>query len=205
MDFLEMRVLEFGGASVTGAERLEQVARLVAAASLEDEIWLVVSAQAGVTDRLHRAAEEASAGRLSVEALRGELGVRHLGALEALRLDRRHHDGAYRRAADELHRRLIELTEDLRAYASRKLGRPEILARILAAGERLSASLVAAALCGAGLEARTIDAPKVPRTRGPVFDAETEASRLPPRELLAGLPAGAIPVFTGPIQQVKTQ
>lgn len=194
-----MRVLKFGGTSVTGADRLEQVARLVAAAHREDEVLVVVSAQAGATDRLLWAAEEAAAGRLSVEALRGELGVRHLGALEALRLDRRVHDAAYRRAADELHRRLIELTEDLREQASRKLGKPEVLARILAAGERLSAPLVAAALAGAGIEARAVDAAKVLRTRGPILDAEpdVEASRQPLRELLAGLPPGTVPVFTG--------
>jgi aspartokinase/homoserine dehydrogenase 1 len=194
-----MRVLKFGGTSVTGADRLEQVARIAAAARREDEILVVVSAQAGVTDRLLWAAEEASAGRLSVEALRGELGVRHLGALEALRLDRRHHDAAYRRAADVLHRRLIELTEDLREQASRKLAKPEVLARILAAGERLSAPLVAATLCGAGLDSKAIDATKVLRTRGPILDAEpdVEATRQPLRELLAGLPAGTVPVFTG--------
>jgi aspartokinase/homoserine dehydrogenase 1 len=194
-----MQVLKFGGTSVTGPERLEQVARLVAAARREDEIWVVVSAQAGVTDRLLWAAEEAAAGRLSPEALRGELGVRHLGALEALRLDRSQHGAAYRRTADELHRRLIELTENLREQAGRKLGKPEVLARILAAGERLSAPLAAAALAGAGIEARAIDAATVLRTRGPILDAEPdiEASREPLRQLLASLPKGTVPVFTG--------
>jgi aspartokinase/homoserine dehydrogenase 1 len=194
-----MRVLKFGGTSVTGPERLEQVARQVAAARREDEIWVVVSAQAGVTDRLLWAAEEAAAGRLSPEALRGELGVRHLGALEALRLDRSQHGAAYRRTADELHRRLIELTENLREQAGRKLGKPEVLARILAAGERLSAPLAAAALAGAGIEARAIDAATVLRTRGPILDAEPdiEASREPLRQLLASLPKGTVPVFTG--------
>ncbi len=69
-----MRVLKLGGTSVADAGRLARVARLVAAAGREDQVLVVVSAQAGVTDRLVRAVEEAAEGALSVEALRGELG-----------------------------------------------------------------------------------------------------------------------------------
>lgn len=194
-----MRVLKFGGTSVADAARLGLVARLVAAARAEEErVLVVVSAQAGVTDRLAWAAEEASEGRLSIEALRGELGARHLGTLESLRLDKGEHQEVLRGTADEIHRRLIELTEDLRSLGG-KLAKPEKVARVLAAGERLSAPLAAAALRGAGLAAVAIDAARVLRTRGPWLDAEPdiEASRGPLRELLASLPAGTIPVFTG--------
>lgn len=189
-----MRVLKFGGTSVADAARLVAVARLVAAACNEERVLVVVSAQAGVTDRLVKATEEASEGRLSIEGLRGELGARHLGTLEALRLGK----GLHQEAADEIHRRLIELTEDLHALG-KKPAKNEKLARILAAGERLNAPLVAAALRGAGLAAVAVDAARVLRTRGPLLDAEpdVEASRGPLRELLASLPPGTIPVFTG--------
>ena len=193
-----MRVLKFGGTSVADASRLVAVARLVAAAWSEERVLVVVSAQAGVTDRLVKATEEASKGKLSIEGLRGELGARHLGTLEALRLDRALHQETLRATADEIHRRLIELTEDLHALG-KKPAKNEKLARILAAGERLNAPLVAAALRGAGLSAVAIDAARVLRTRGPLLDAEpdVEASRGPLRDLLASLPPGTIPVFTG--------
>ena len=197
-----MRVLKFGGTSVADAARLAQVAQLVAAAAREESVLVVVSAQAGVTDRLVWAAEAAAAGdreKFSIEALRGELGVRHLGALEALRLPRQEHGPLERRVADELHRRLMALTDDLREEAARRSSAPERWARILATGERLNAPLAAAALVAAGLPARAIDAATVLRTSGPCLDAEpdVEASRQPLRELLASLPPGTIPVFTG--------
>lgn len=194
-----MRVLKFGGTSVADAGRLARVARLVAAARREDQVLVVVSAQAGVTDRLVRAVEEAADGTLSVEGLRGELGVRHLGTLEALRLEKPRHEALQRQLAGDLHRRLLELTEDLREILGKKLARPEKAARILAAGERLCAPLLAAALAGAGLAAQAIDASRVLRTRGPWLDAEPdlEASRPLLRRLLADLPPGTIPVFTG--------
>ncbi len=192
-----MNVLKFGGTSVADASRLAQVARLIAARRDRAGI-VVVSAQAGVTDRLVWATEEAAAGSLSIEALRGELGVRHLGALEALR-----RQGlaatAQRRIADELHRRLLELADDLRAFEPRRVAKPELVARVLAAGERLSAPLLAAALLAEGVAAVAVDAARALRTRGPLLDAEpdVEATRGPLHELLAGLPAGTVPVFTG--------
>lgn len=194
-----MRVLKFGGTSVADAGRLARVAGLVAAASREDAVLVVVSAQAGVTDRLVRAAEEAAEGRLSVEALRAELGVRHLGALEGLRLEKPRHAALQREVAGTLHRLLVELADDLRGIVGRRLPRPEILARILSAGERLSAPLAAAAITAAGLPARAIDAGRVLRTRGPLLDAEPDvaASRPLLRRLLQELPPGVLPVFTG--------
>jgi len=195
-----MRVLKFGGTSVADAHCLVRVARLVAAARREDEIVVVVSAQAGVTNRLVRAVDEMLEGTLSVEGLRAELGVRHLGTLEALRRELPGlPEEIQRQAAGELHRRLIDLTEDLRSQVGRKLVKPEVLARILACGERLNAPLLAAALAGLGLAAQAVDAARVLRTRGLWLDAEPDiaASREPWRELVAALPPGTIPVFTG--------
>ncbi len=195
-----MRVLKFGGTSVADAHCLVRVARLVVAARREDEIVVVVSAQAGVTNRLVRAVDEMLEGTLSVEGLRAELGVRHLGALEALRRELPGlPEEIQRQVGGDLHRRLIELTEDLRSQAGRKLVKPEVLARILACGERLNAPLLAAALAGLGLAAQAVDAARVLRTRGLWLDAEPDiaASREPWRELVAALPPGTIPVFTG--------
>jgi aspartokinase/homoserine dehydrogenase 1 len=205
-----MRVLKFGGTSVADAERVVHVARLIQAARAEGPVLVVVSAQAGVTDRLAAAYDLAAKGELAIEALRGELGVRHLSALESLRrLAPAGEEADLRRTAGQLHRVLLELAEDLRGVATRvgtgvkaRQGRSEAearKARILAAGERLSAPLVAAALRGIGLRAQAVDAARALVLRGPLLDAEpdVEATAALLRPLLAALPAGTIPVFTG--------
>jgi aspartokinase/homoserine dehydrogenase 1 len=57
-----LRVMKFGGTSVTGAERLRGVARLAAAAVAEERVLVVASAMAGVTDLLLAGVAAAEAG-----------------------------------------------------------------------------------------------------------------------------------------------
>lgn len=203
-----MRAVKFGGTSVANAERLVQVAQLVARHAAEGPVLVVVSAQAGVTDRLVTAYEQALVGELKVENLRGELGARHLSTLERLKLLTPYLDDAdFRQVAAVLHRRLLELVSDLAAVkelagrGSRRAAarRDELKARILATGERLSAPLAAAALRGWGMGARAIDAAEVLVAQGPLLDADPDlpATAALLRPFLAELPPGIIPVFTG--------
>ena len=55
-------VMKFGGTSVGNAERMQNVAKLVAEHAQHAELAVVVSAMGGVTDMLIRAATEASTG-----------------------------------------------------------------------------------------------------------------------------------------------
>ena len=57
-----MRVMKFGGTSVSGAERLRAVAVQVRAAVADERVLVVVSAMAGVTDLLIAGIGAAEAG-----------------------------------------------------------------------------------------------------------------------------------------------
>ena len=54
--------MKFGGTSVGNAERMKNVAEIVAERAQQAEVAVVVSAMGGVTDMLIRAANEASRG-----------------------------------------------------------------------------------------------------------------------------------------------
>src|SRR5215472_437209 len=71
-------VMKFGGTSVGSAERMQRVAEIVAEHAQAAEVVGVVSAMAGVTDMLIRAATEASRGdRERAKSARLELARRH--------------------------------------------------------------------------------------------------------------------------------
>lgn len=137
-----MLVMKFGGTSVGGGERIAGVAELVAA-RLAEEPFVVVSAMGGVTDTLLALSRAARGGdREAASAALVTLGEKHHAAVEELGLDPA--PAAALRA--EIERELARL-DDL-ATGVALLG--ELSARttdaICAAGELLSAALVAAAL-----------------------------------------------------------
>jgi aspartate kinase len=143
------RVHKFGGASLATGRDVARVRGLVGGTDGERAV-VVVSAHLGVTALLGGLAQEAAAGRASVERVR----VRHRGLLRELGLD------------PELVDRLIrELAAVLRTIARRaeveggpvELGAGE-RDHVLSFGERLSARIVAAALRAGGLEATPVDA-----------------------------------------------
>jgi aspartate kinase len=134
--------MKFGGTSVGGGERIAGVAELVAA-RLAEEPFVVVSAMGGVTDTLLALSRAARGGdREAASAALVTLGEKHHAAVEELGLDPA--PAAALRA--EIERELARL-DDL-ATGVALLG--ELSARttdaICAAGELLSAALVAAAL-----------------------------------------------------------
>ncbi len=70
--------MKFGGTSVGNAERMKNVAEIVADHAQRAEVVVVVSAMGGVTDMLIRAANEASQGdRENWKNVRRELAHRH--------------------------------------------------------------------------------------------------------------------------------
>ena len=71
-------VMKFGGTSVGSAERMKNVAEIVADHAQRAEVAVVVSAMGGVTDMLIRAATQASQGdREQWKNVRRELAHRH--------------------------------------------------------------------------------------------------------------------------------
>ena len=82
-----IEVHKFGGTSVGEASRIVDVARLVASFPRDARHVVVVSAMAGITDRLVEAASRAAAGeRAGALALGAAILARHEEALHALAL-----------------------------------------------------------------------------------------------------------------------
>ena len=191
-----MLVMKFGGTSVGSGERIAGVAELVAS-RLPEEPFVVVSAMGGVTDALlalSRAAREGN--REAASAALATLGERHHAAVDALGLD----PAAAAGLREEIGRELARL--DGLATGVSLLG--ELSARttdaVCAAGELLSASLVAAALARRGVAALRVD-PRAWMATDATFGAavpdEAEIARRAAERLLPERAAGKLVVTGG--------
>src|ERR1019366_3511218 len=81
----KLRILKFGGTSMGDAPAIARVVEITGAAAREGNALVVVSAMAGVTNRLLEAALEAQAGNFdSVQTILQELRAKHETALNAL-------------------------------------------------------------------------------------------------------------------------
>lgn len=189
-----MVVLKFGGTSVADADAIGRAAAIVARE--EPPIVVVVSALAGVTDRLLSAAALAASGEIDAA----------LGAVAALRA--RHVEvaavvsdsedgGALREAIADTFAQLDSVTRG--CFVLRELS-PRALDAIAAAGELLSSRIVTSAFRRLGLPSVWVDARQVILT-----DAEfTAAAPLTEptsirvdREIRARVERGLVPVVGG--------
>ncbi len=191
-----MRVLKFGGTSVGDAERLRTVAELIARRS-DEGLVVVLSAAAGVTDRLAWIGGLAAADR-AAEA-----------AAEVRALRRRHHDLVQATlgpgsAADAVHAgsdaMLDTVAEMARSCTVLRDLSPVVAARLLGFGERLSTLLAGAALASAGVAVARVDARGVVVADGEPLAAEAlaEPTRTAARaRLLPLLGRGAVVLTEG--------
>ena len=190
-----MRVMKFGGTSVSGGERLRAVAGQVRAAAAEERVLVVVSAMAGVTDLLIAGIGAAEAGG-------------NPGAAERF-------EALHREVCDEL---APDLGPELAAVARRLAGLGTELARLLAAaailrscpdaararicasGERAESVLLAGLLRAGGLPCLELDPCAVLPCEGDALEAVPLPALI--RERLAGFregeaPLGLLPGFFG--------
>ena len=190
----QLQVMKFGGTSVGDAACIRRSAQIVADASRQHRVVVVVSAMSGVTNRLIEAAHHArsgdrDAGRALTEALRKQ----HFEALSALVASERVRTGVQSRIEEILSEaaRLYEGTALLRELT------PRTLDAISSLGERLCAPIFAAALGphGAAIEAtELIVTDSFHGGAEPSTDATREKSQKRIGPLLSG---GMIPVVTG--------
>lgn len=145
--------MKFGGTSVASAERVAALAERVRE-RLSRRPVVVVSALAGVTDLLVRAARLALARDPAAHESLAQLLERHRELVEGLRVD-----AAVR---ERLAAHVGALVGELRTLYTgvQFLGEltPRTLDAVSAMGERLSCEIVAAALERAGVPARALDA-----------------------------------------------
>jgi len=200
-----MQVLKFGGSSLADACSIQQVARIVRDHSRDEEIVVVCSACAGITNRLVRITELVRAGR-AVQALNETWRIRsqHRALLAQISL------GIANYQADEKSLQgprvwveLEDLGESLRALVagtSAKRADAAWTARVLSYGERASARIVAAALQQTGVRAQAVDATECVETDEDFLNAAPRwnETRQRTRETLVPLlEDGIVPVITG--------
>ncbi len=189
--------MKFGGTSVGDAPCIARTAQIIAQAARGGACVAVVSAMSGVTNRLIEAAKSAETGSVenasvALEALRKQ----HEAALTNL-ISREDHRSPIRQKMEEVFaegRRFCEGTALLRELT------PRALDAISSLGERLSASLVAAAVKELGLESEPIEATELIVTDAfhggaePQMEPTKKKSQARLRPLLE---EGIVPVVTG--------
>jgi aspartokinase/homoserine dehydrogenase 1 len=189
---LPLRVLKFGGTSVGDPPRIAGVVDIVRETLPEARVVVVVSAMSGVTGALTEAAGLAAAADPAYAALLGQVVERHTEAARELASGE---DVADVLGAVEAWSR--DLGELLHGASLVRECTQRTLDSILARGELTSATLVAAALRRAGVDAAACDARALvvtdARFGGAVAEWETSRERV--RRHFAG--NGPLQVVTG--------
>ena len=193
------RVMKFGGTSVAGAERMQGIADLTAAALETSRVCLVASALSGVTNQLMDAAESAARGEEPEPSqkafmdrharLAAELGLERSGIAETL-------DGL----GGELGRLLrgVSLLQECSG---------PVRALLAAFGERASCAILAEYLRLKGLPVRLLDPREVIVCEGDPLESNPDLEAI--RERFAALRDGAdrlllLPGFFGADRKGRT-
>ena len=192
-----LRVMKFGGTSVGDADCVRRAAAIVQSAAAQGAVVVVVSAMSGVTNRLVQAAHDAEAGEQELFAkLVGELRMHHTTALEALVSDPQRRS----KIAEVCREILDESDRLLRGTSLIHELTPRALDAISGIGERLSALLVAGAICELGLRSVAVSATEVIVTdphHGRAEPLMTPTRARAEARLRPLLDQGIVPVVTG--------
>ncbi|MGC2057385.1 MAG: aspartate kinase [Candidatus Sulfotelmatobacter sp.] len=192
-----LRIMKFGGTSVGDASSIRRVAEIVRNAADESDLVVVVSAMAGVTNKLIEAAARSEAGDLSAaEAIFAALRAQHDSALNSLVQCPGPRTAIHSKMQDcyEQGEQLCKRGQSLRELS---LKDRDLISSL---GERLCAPLVAAALTASGVESEAIDATEIVVTdschgaANPCVDATRERCQERIEKLLQ---QGIVPVVTG--------
>ncbi len=145
-----MKILKFGGSSVTTPERIEQVVQLI---SSEHPCGVVVSAFGGITDQLIQLIACAERGTDYNNELQ-LLFDRHRQTIHDLHLEKELLFSTVQKIEDEL-------GDTLSTIANQKKCTPQLKDAALSVGERLSANIITEACIAKGINASYLDARKV--------------------------------------------
>ena len=163
-----MKILKFGGSSLATAERINAVADIVAESLATDRVAVVVSAMGGVTDALVSIGKEAASGR-DYHARLEDLRARHHETAGELL-----HSDEAAEISTSVDRVLDELGQLLHGVSLVGECSPRTSDTVLSCGERLSARLLAAALCAASTQAEFCDARELIVTNGSFGNAQVD-------------------------------
>lgn len=134
-----MRVLKFGGSSVSNAERIKGVIEIIQDAQKNHkQVAVVVSAFGGVTDDLLMACSDAKSGAADYSLLLKKIETRHLDVVRKLISSR-----AAKRVSAKVSDTLSELRDMLKGVSLIKEVSPKTQDYVVSFGERLSAYIIA--------------------------------------------------------------
>lgn len=189
--------MKFGGTSVGNGECIRRAAEIIAVASGDAEVIAVVSAMGGVTNKLIEAAQRSGMGDASAgDELANLLHKRHSEAIDYCLRD----EGKRAQVIAEVDGIIEEVKNLCRGTALLRELTPRALDGISSAGERLSARLLASALCELGLRGVAVEATEVIVTDGAHGHAEPLMNETSERVLARLVPLiedAAVPVVTG--------
>jgi aspartokinase/homoserine dehydrogenase 1 len=190
---MKMHVLKFGGTSIGDADRIRDVARIVAARAGTERLVVVVSAMAGVTTSLIRAATLASAdeGDEAAGILRSLAELQHgtaLAVADAAGLDA---------LVEALESRTRDVDSLVRGIALVRDCSARVLDAVVAHGELCSSAIVASALRAAGVDSRPVDARSIVVTDAAFGNARVDFEQTDRRIRDTLGDAAGTPVVTG--------
>ncbi len=152
-----MKIMKFGGSSLADAGRISSALDIVAANSRAERVCVVCSAMRGVTDGLFDAASQAAAGFETFADPTQAIRTRHLEAVKELCAG----DDELERGVAGLCDELDELLHGVHLVRECTIRTMDLIAGY---GERLSTTIIAAAMRRRGLPARYLDAREIIRT-----------------------------------------
>jgi aspartate kinase len=192
-----IRVMKFGGTSVGDSACIRRAAEIVAAASSDAAVVAVVSAMGGVTNRLIEAAQSSATGdRGPGVEIAEALGKQHRAAIEDLVSN----DDRRAKLVAEIEKIIEHVTGLCYGTALLRELTPRVLDEIVSTGERLSARLLASALCELGLKGVAVEATELIVTDNASGRAEPLMAQTRERatvRLLPLLEGDSVPVVTG--------
>lgn len=133
-----MKIMKFGGSSLSNADRIRVVGRIILQEARKEDVIVVVSAFQGVTNQLLECARLAATGNPEHQALFERIGGRHVEMLKTL-----HSSRSPKRMLSRLHEMLQDLQAVLRGVELIRHCPPMAMDLIASFGERLSALIVA--------------------------------------------------------------
>ncbi len=152
---MSLRVLKFGGSSISNADRIRHVGTIIRQRQQEDEcLAVVLSALGGVTNKLLILAESAARGQ-NIEALFQDLENHHSRIISELLPE---NDQNLRSRLEVYY---SELKSDLDYISEEKQLSSQTLDKFLSYGELLSTEIIANYLSQNGIAAEQLDARKV--------------------------------------------
>ena len=193
-------VMKYGGSSVGTAAALKQVLGTVAKETSEwDQILVVVSALDGVTDMLFEAAQLARiANQRGYRRIAANLRSRHLAIIDQLPLERPDRN-TLKAEIDRLLSDMLDQCQSIATNLNEELS-PAYSDAVVAAGERLSARIVAALLRQHKIRCAAVDGADIMVTDAAYGNAHPDLALTRQRVMATLLPmlrSDMIPVVTG--------